>query len=359
MHSVTKIVHASLDLATTLDAVAQGVVDAAGFGVAAVNLKRPDGAFEVVSVAGDEQARELLLGGRRSIEGWQELLAQSERLGGLHLIDHRRASPALEECYSWVPDAASADDDEDAWHPLDALFARLTAPDGEWIGVLSVDLPAGGRRPGPVQLEVLELFADQAAIAITHARLHAALRASEAEARHAATHDPLTGLANRALLAEAAQRVCGGAGDDVAALLLDLDAFKAINDTHGHQAGDEVLRAVADRLRACVRDGDVVARTGGDEFVVLCSGQGAGAAAEGVAARLRDALTEPVTTSTGAHVVGASVGLARLPTPVSPSELLARADAAMYEDKRVRRSAEPGPDPGRGQRSIMRAIASG
>jgi len=218
LHRITKRVHTSLDLKTTLDAVAQGVVEVAAFGVAVVNLAVDDG-FEVVSVAGDSQARATLLGLRESKEQWHRLLEHSQRLGGLCFIDHRTEVPLCDEVFAWVPDYVPPSDD-DAWHPLDALFAPLTGPSGDWIGILSVDLPATGRRPGPVQLEVLELFADQAAIAIEHARMHSALQAREAEARQAATHDSLTGLANRGLLMSAAERVAEEPNSELAVLMV-------------------------------------------------------------------------------------------------------------------------------------------
>jgi diguanylate cyclase (GGDEF)-like protein len=338
LHRITKRVHASLDLGTTLDAVAQGIVDVAAFGVAVVNLAVNDG-FEVVSVAGNEQARESLLGLRESREQWQRMLKYSQRLGNLRFVDHRTQVPLSDDVYAWVPTYVPSED-EDAWHPLDALFAPLTSPTGDWIGVLSVDLPASGRRPDPVQLEVLELFADQAAIAIDHARMHSALQAREAEARYSATHDWLTGLANRGLLMTAAERLAREPDGEVAVLMVDLDDFKRVNDTAGHRAGDEVLKAVAGRLRASVRESDVVARTGGDEFVVVMAGPGVGGPARLLVDRLGRALSEPVRAMGGSHRVGVSIGLAVASTPTAFSEVLSQADASMYQCKR-RRGTEP------------------
>jgi hypothetical protein len=179
LHVVTKQVHSSLDLTATLDAVAQGVVDGAGFGVAAVNLARPDGSFMVVSVAGDESARETLLGTVETAAKWAFELERSEQLGQLRYVDGRR-HPKTGDLFAWVPDVP-VPDDETSWHPLDALYAPLTVPSGDWVGVISVDLPYHGRRPETWQLEILELFADHAAIAIQHARLHGALREQEAQ----------------------------------------------------------------------------------------------------------------------------------------------------------------------------------
>jgi diguanylate cyclase (GGDEF)-like protein len=270
------------------------------------------------------------------------MLKHSQRLGGLCFIDHRTEVPLCDDVFAWVPDYVPPADDEDAWHPLDALFAPLTGPSGDWIGVLSVDLPIAGRRPGAVQLEVLELFADQAAIAIEHARMHSALKAREAEARQAATHDSLTGLANRGLLMSAAERVAREPHSEVAVLMVDLDGFKRVNDTAGHRAGDEVLKAVAGRLRASVRDSDVVARTGGDEFVVVMGGDGVGEPARALLGRLRASLSEPVRAIGRSHQVGVSIGLAVAGTPTSFSEVLSQADAAMYRSKRERSVARAG-----------------
>jgi diguanylate cyclase (GGDEF)-like protein len=335
LHVVTKQVHSSLDLTATLDAVAQGVVDGAGFGVAAVNLIRPDGAFTVVSVAGDEDAREVLLGSVETAAKWAYELERSEQWGGLRFVNGRR-HPNTTDLFTWVPDVPIPDD-EHSWHPLNALYAPLTAPSGEWVGVISVDLPYHGRHPDSWQLEILELFADHAAIAIHHARLHSALQEQEAQARYAATHDALTGLANRAVLLGAEQPATES-GAQRAVLLIDLDGFKKINDTWGHEAGDEVLKTVADRLKDIVRAADIIARVGGDEFVVVISGPHAAGLAHSLTARIGPAIAVPIEGRYGSYEVGASIGLALATAPVPLSELLARADAAMYRQKRGRAS---------------------
>ncbi|GAB3591940.1 hypothetical protein GCM10027446_11660 [Angustibacter peucedani] len=332
LHDVTKRMHSSLDLTETLDAVSRGVVDAAGFGVACVNLAVDDSTFVVVAVAGDADARESLMGQTITAEYWQRMLDQSEQWGALRFSDGRLQTEEDEIAHAWVPDVP-VPDDELSWHPLDSLYAPLTTPSGEWVGVLCVDLPVHGRRPDADQCELLEMFADQAAIAVQHARMHAALTEQEAQARHAALHDPLTDLANRTLLRDVGGAVCARPGD-VAVLLVDLDGFKAVNDSAGHDAGDEVLREVARRLLAVLPEADVVARVGGDEFVVVLSGtpvRDVGQLAVRVEARLR----EPVATHAGEHRVGASVGVAVEAGPVELPALLRAADAAMYERKRA------------------------
>ena len=152
-------------------------------------------------------------------------------------------------------------------------------------------------------------------------------------ARAAAT-DPLTGLANRAGLTQAAADSLASA-DAQALLLLDLNQFKQVNDRHGHDAGDAVLCAVARRLQAHVRDGDIAARLGGDEFVVLLAGELSEDRLNVLALRLGDALRAPVDFQGMALTVGVSIGIARRPhDAVTFTGLMRCADQAMYQAKK-------------------------
>ncbi|GAA2597153.1 hypothetical protein GCM10010435_90530 [Winogradskya consettensis] len=330
LHAVTKRVHASLDLTATLEAVANGVVEVAGFGLAAVNLAEPNGDYLTVAVAGSDDLRSELLGSRGSAESWRELFRISERWGTLYFVDHRIGVP--ESLYIWTPDI-EVTEVPGAWHPMDCLFAPLQSPSGEWLGVLSVDLPEGLLRPGAEQQEILALFAEHAAIAIQHARLHSALERSQAEAEYAATHDSLTGLANRSLLKARADRLDGQLGQ-VGVLVIDLDGFKKVNDEAGHEAGDEVLVVVAERLRGHLRESDVIARTGGDEFVAVLSGPDLTQTIAETATRLRDAIGEPIKGVSGLYRVGASVGWAVGNAGDDVQLLTSQADHAMYAQKR-------------------------
>ena len=174
----------------------------------------------------------------------------------------------------------------------------------------------------------------------------------EARIEHLAHHDALTGLANRALFRERLGRALAAArrrGGPVAVLCLDLDRFKPVNDTLGHPVGDALLRAVAARLLACVREGDTAARLGGDEFAVLQAGAGQPEAAGALARRLVEALSAPYEVLGHQVVVGASVGVALAPGDGGdPDELLKRADMALYRAKAdgrgTFRSFEPGMD---------------
>lgn len=175
-----------------------------------------------------------------------------------------------------------------------------------------------------------------------------ALTSTEARARHMETlahHDRLTGLPNRMALETVLNHLLPRArreGQAVACLCLDLDGFKPVNDTHGHAAGDEVLRQIAERLRGCLRGGDTVARLGGDEFMVVMAARAdrwqdeAGACA----ARILAAVTQPIdlgTTSVDQATVrlGTSIGIAAwLPADGEDfTDVTKRADAALYEAK--------------------------
>ncbi|GAA0574165.1 EAL domain-containing protein [Paractinoplanes ferrugineus] len=169
---------------------------------------------------------------------------------------------------------------------------------------------------------------------------------------HQAYHDPLTGLANRALFRERLVRALDEhrhRDRPLALLFADLDDFKLINDSFGHAMGDRVLRAIADRLQACVADDDLVARLGGDEFAVVLDRHPADA--EPTGHRILAALREPFLIDGHRIRVGASIGLV-VPDPGEPltaDTLLRRADAAMYSSKRrgkgaLARYAGGGPD---------------
>ena len=163
----------------------------------------------------------------------------------------------------------------------------------------------------------------------------AALR-KELERR--ATHDPLTGLANRDLLfAQLDHMLHQRRGAGVAVVFIDLDWFKTINDRLGHRAGDQLLLHVADRLRAAVRDGDVPARVGGDEFVVVGEADGPDDA-EHFAGRMAEAISGPLCLEDETVEVAASVGVTYVAAGdgLNADLVLAQADARMYEAKRRR-----------------------
>lgn len=163
------------------------------------------------------------------------------------------------------------------------------------------------------------------------------------QTRHFATHDPLTGLPNRRLLLDRLGQALAHAAryrKRVMVLVVDLDEFKLINDIHGHGLGDELLRQVAARLLACVRLCDTVCRYGGDEFVVMLPQIDAAEDAQVVFEKIRDRLAAPYVLGNEPILATASIGAAVYhEAGQTTSELIERADAAMYVDKIRRKSA--------------------
>ncbi len=201
-------------------------------------------------------------------------------------------------------------------------------------------------------------------------RLGAQLTESNAELRKLAFHDPLTGLPNRRLLRDRLQQVIRQAkrsGDRAAVLYLDLDRFKRINDTLGHEAGDALLREVAARLRRAVRQEDSICRVGGDEFVVLLREVDGAASAGRVAGKIIEALRQPVALADVQVTATSSIGIALIPEDsVDADDAIRRADQAMYvakqqgrNDFRFASDAVEAPSPSRLQRETELRKAMG
>ncbi|MCO4864558.1 EAL domain-containing protein [Cupriavidus sp. WGlv3] len=246
---------------------------------------------------------------------------------GLHvateLADHARALSA--ELGAPVPPG------------LPALLAkpRLGLTDErEWTWVRK----GGSRMPVRLAVSALQMTATAAPTgyqAIGH-DLTERLRVDE-YIRHLALHDPLTGLPNRAELSERAQALLLHArtrGERVALLLLDLDHFKRINDSLGHPVGDDVLRTMADRIKGTVRQGDLVARMGGDEFGVVLAGLRHDSEAELIAAKIQARVNEELVAGGLRLRVTPSIGMAVFPDDGDTlTELLKSADSAVYAAK--------------------------
>ncbi|HEU4423465.1 MAG TPA: EAL domain-containing protein, partial [Pilimelia sp.] len=196
--------------------------------------------------------------------------------------------------------------------------------------------PPDGRRhivvAGAITITALVVVRQLVAF-VDNERLVRQLREREDELRHQASHDALTRLANRALFGEQVDgALTASPGDALAILLVDLDDFKTINDTLGHDVGDALLTAVARRIQSCVDPHNTVARLGGDEFAVLLR-RACADAADSVAERILDSLTRPLVVAGYRLLVQASIGVAVARPGDGPGTLLRNADIAMYAAK--------------------------
>ncbi len=187
-------------------------------------------------------------------------------------------------------------------------------------------------------LRLLETLTGNVTVALQYDRLEQAVRQLESlqqELERKALYDSLTQLANRSLFHNRVQHALQSRRPGVCVLLLDIDEFKAINDSHGHHAGDELLRAVADRLRACLREGDTAARLGGDEFALLLDRSGGEPDALAVADRLLSDFENRIEVAGERVRVHVSIGIAvGEPGKDGTDEMLRKADVALYEAKR-------------------------
>jgi diguanylate cyclase (GGDEF)-like protein/PAS domain S-box-containing protein len=257
-----------------------------------------------------------------------DLVKQLERLGVSR--PPLAASPAAVDPGFWRLDG---------WDPVvrGASGGRWASA---WVAELVVGDEVAGRvvalRPdnGPLPAEVadlLNLVVDLATIAVERHQLQARLA-------HGALHDELTGLPNRRYLLGRLDDAFSRPGAQAGLLFIDLDRFKVINDSLGHEAGDHLLAEVTDRFRRALRPADLVARVGGDEFVVLCPDLEGPEAVAGLAARLTESLADPIDLPGGRVVVSASIGVVHATGPADPAELLQDADLAMYDAKEAGRN---------------------
>jgi diguanylate cyclase (GGDEF)-like protein/PAS domain S-box-containing protein len=191
----------------------------------------------------------------------------------------------------------------------------------EWITITAVKDQSGAT------LSYIAVFSDIARLV-----------EAEKELSNLAYHDTLTGLPNRRLLEDRAEQALSTArrdGTGVSVMYLDLDRFKPINDSLGHEIGDIVLQLTSERLRQCMREGDTVARVGGDEFVILTQGSSLDEDLEEIGKKVTNALSAPIVVGEHELLIGGSIGCARFPQDGNDiATLLHRADVAMYVAKR-------------------------
>jgi len=264
--------------------------------------------------------------------GWLDILSRIE-MGSVSFSPEFRSPKCFADDPAW---AHFIDSQQNA--RFQTFCSAPIVVDGATAGVIAAFFRDEKSSPDAQGMQ-LSLWCNIAALALDRRRLHDQLS-------YRAQHDGLTGLPNRALLYDrlATEIERAGRGGGLLGLLyIDLDGFKQINDTYGHDAGDTVLREAAARMTHCVRRGDTVARIGGDEFVVLLPLIGRREHAEQIAEKITAALREPIYSNLQRLSVSSCAGIAIWPLDGDrPDPLLRFADAQMYGQKK-RRWYEPPP----------------
>ena len=322
LYEATRTLSRSSEIQPELEALLERTAEA--FRVSAVELV-------LFSAEPHRSARSSLArdGGRRMLEPLDEALAERLRrlAGGLH-------GPL---------DVGMTQDLElRGYFRARGMQPGIVAPLQGEAGCVGLLLVAGresvDRSFTEEDLRLLETLTGNVTVALQYDRLEQAVRQLETlqhELERKALYDSLTQLANRSLFHNRLEHVLKSRRSGACVLLLDIDEFKAVNDSHGHHAGDQLLRAVADRLRSCIREGDTAARLGGDEFALLLDRAGGEADAVAVAERLLSDFETRIEVAGERISVHISLGIAvGVPGSDDPDELLRRADVALYEAKR-------------------------
>jgi diguanylate cyclase (GGDEF)-like protein len=315
LHGVQRAISRRVPLQQILEMVVTGTREILGSGADTVGLWLLDGDAPgqvlLVSTAGlrEEQAGRL----------WRMPLDQAGAVGSAIATDH------LVQCGGYRDAGGTLRDLTDG-----ALGHSMAAPvheNGTVAGCLVFHQHGDDRAFSTMKQEKLLAFAEHVSLAITDART--------VREMNEAMHDSLTGLASRALFLDRLQEEVDRSAGRTVVLFVDLDRFKQVNDTFGHAAGDVLLISVAERLQGVIRDRDVPARFGGDEFAVMLRDVPSVRHAVEAANRIVAALSAPYPVPGGAADISASIGIAvGDPTGLDADEMMRRGDVAMYQAKR-------------------------
>ncbi|MEV4636951.1 sensor domain-containing diguanylate cyclase [Actinoplanes sp. NPDC049548] len=277
---------------------------------------------------------------RRADEKFQALFQHAPDMVAVLDADGRVAysSPSAASVLHFPPGSLQGHSVFELVHPEDrpsmmAAFGRLLAERDSVLRLQTRILNSAGRATWFEFTASNQMHNPALTGIVINARDISETRAFQERLAYEAQHDPLTGLPNRRRMQDALGSSLRQ--EAVAVLFIDLDGFKPVNDAHGHEAGDELLRQVADRVSGCVRVQDVLSRVGGDEFVVLMPGVTNRADADAMSARVRMAIERPFRVLGNEITIGASVGVHLAQAADDPDQALRAADHAMYEIKHL------------------------
>jgi diguanylate cyclase (GGDEF)-like protein len=310
-------------LQDVLDAVTDGAAELLGANIVAIHVD--------LDTSADNSESDDHYASVRGVTGkWREVFAATPVGAGFVGRAYLEDRLVVTDDYRCEPDRA----DTTGSYGTRAAMAAPVHRQGHPVGVLSVASRDPARRFTSAEQEVLLTFAQHVSLALNDASAVNDLRRSLEGATYRASHDSLTGLLNRSAVLDALSDLLDSAAQSapIAVIFMDVDRFKGINDLLGHGVGDRVLIEIADRLRASVRSGDVVARLSGDEFVVLAPGISV-SEAEAMSERISETVALPIEVDERDVLLTISVGLAMTTIPLPADDLLANADVAMYRAK--------------------------
>lgn len=319
--SIASSLNADLDERELLTRAVRGACEACGYEAAVLSVLSADGA--TMEIAAAYGARNVpLVGLREPVGVVLDLLQPRYLLSSSYLLTGPAALAARSRARG---NAERVGRGRRGWMDHH-LLVPIRLAGRPFLGVLQVDDPVDRMIPSPDRLHLLEAFAQQIALVLD------ALRRL-ARARDVATRDPLTGLPNRARIFEWIDCALTGDPGALAVLFVDLDGLKAVNDELGHDSGDRLLVAVAERLLMVARPGDGVGRLAGDEFVLVCPGISERPAASELVSDVLDAFSAPFAVDGLELAVSASIGVALARPGVTAETLVRDADLAMYRVK--------------------------
>ncbi|WP_432474716.1 EAL domain-containing protein [Amphritea sp. HPY] len=340
IHASNILLVRSDDEQRLLEGVCHNIVEQTGYRFAWVGLRRPDDAGVILPVAwaGKEQGY---------IDSLQRCLRVDEMISCPEATAIRTGAACIEMDISSAPGSLHWRK-QAAERGYKSVIVFPLMREEEAFGALAI-YSTQANTFQPDEVELLQELADDLAYGVTALRTRQKHQQAEQLIAYQASHDALTDLPNRSTIMQSLSQTINQLrhqGGAVAVLFIDLDEFKLVNDTLGHAAGDELLRQAAERMKSATRDADIIARQGGDEFIVLLAKYGEQIVktdfeqlAATVAQRILDGLQEPFRVQGQEAYVSASIGISLLPGDTDDAaQLIQYADHAMYRAKELGRN---------------------
>ncbi len=317
---VSQMLKANMPLQELMSRVAAIIHEDLGWEYVLVSVVKPDGTVERIASSGiDEKEFQRLKENPHRIEFFKSLMKGEYKISNSYFIP-QEADISLPEESTFFGEY-DEQNEKDAWQERDLLWIPITDRNGKMVALISPDKPKNGKRPTIEDITTLEIFANQVFIALENS-------AEFEKIQEKAIRDGQTGLYNHTefynkleLIAERKETFC--------LMMIDIDDFKLVNDTYGHQTGDKIIEYISDTIKRSIRQGDVAARYGGEEFAVILKNIDK-RNAKMIAERLR------VSVSAGKSPVKVtiSIGISCHPEDSStPNEIISMADRALYVAK--------------------------